>query len=280
MNSIWRGPKYLKIDRYQKTTKNTQMKIPYLLLFSGSIALTGLSFSFCKSKATKTETKSLAADGFAVVELFTSEGCSSCPPADEAMIRLAKEFPEHVYFLGYHVDYWDYLGWKDAFSNADYTARQQRYSAIFGADNIYTPQAIVNGEKELVGSKEGQLKSLIQQALKETVSSSIILTAKKGSGENITVSCKVTNPGKSSLHIALVQLMATTAVKRGENGGHTLNHINIVRAFKTIAADKAANAPIDIQVPGGLAAKDLNVIAFLQDDKNLKITGAAETKVE
>src|SRR5258706_12849303 len=139
-----------------------------LLFLTGSIALAGLSFSFCNSKATKKITHPAGGNGFAVVELFTSEGCSSCPPADEAMIRLAKEFPEHVYFLGYHVDYWDQLGWKDEFSNADYTERQQHYSTVFGENSIYTPQAIVNGEKELVGSREGELRNIIQQDLKNT----------------------------------------------------------------------------------------------------------------
>ncbi|MDP4264418.1 MAG: DUF1223 domain-containing protein [Bacteroidota bacterium] len=257
------------------------MKSTSLFFIAGSIALAGLSFSFCNGKATKKTTTTPMGNGFAVVELFTSEGCSSCPPADEAMIRLAKEFPEHVYFLGYHVDYWDYLGWKDEFSNADYTERQQKYSKVFGSDNIYTPQAIVNGEKELVGSREGELKSIIQQDLKNTASSPanpvvIGLTAKKTAGENISVSYKVTNAGKVSLDIALVQLMATSNVKRGENEGHTLNHINIVRGFKTIPVNKESNGTVDIKIPAGLAAKDLKVIAFVQDERYLKIAGAAE----
>jgi hypothetical protein len=256
------------------------MKITSLFLFAGGIVLAGLSFSFCKTKTAKAETASMKGNGFAVVELFTSEGCSSCPPADEAMIRLAKEFPDHVYFLGYHVDYWDNLGWKDPFSNAEYTERQQHYSILFGADNIYTPQAIVNGEKELVGSKESQLKDLIQEALKGTMPSSIELTAKKEQDEHITVSYKVTGSGSYSLNVALVQLMASSNVKRGENGGHTLNHINIVRAFKTIQLDKSAGASIDLPVPAGLSSKDLKVIAFVQDEKHLKISGAAESVIE
>jgi hypothetical protein len=229
------------------------------------------------------EINSLKGNGFAVVELFTSEGCSSCPPADEAMIRLAKEFPDHVYFLGYHVDYWDYLGWKDEFSNAEYTERQQHYSTIFGTDNIYTPQAIVNGEKELVGSRESQLKSLIQQALKDTVSAApaaIGLTAKKTDENNISVSYKISGTSKTSLHIALVQLMASSNVKRGENSGHLLNHINVVRAFKTILIDKNADSSIILPVPNGLSAKDCKVIAFIQDDRYLKISGATETNIE
>jgi hypothetical protein len=255
------------------------MKSSSILFIVGGMAMAGLSSSFCNSKAEKKQTNSTGNNGFAVVELFTSEGCSSCPPADEAMIRLAREFPDHVYFLGYHVDYWDYLGWKDAFSNVAYTERQQRYSEIFGANSIYTPQAIVNGEKELVGSKESELKRIIEQDLKNTGSSSVELTAKKGGDENINVSYKVSGAGKVSLHIALVQLTAVSNVKRGENEGHTLNHINVVRAFTTIAVNKESNGETNLKIPAGLAAKDLKVIAFVQEDKNLKISGAAEAVI-
>src|SRR6476620_2894673 len=103
------------------------MKKINTLSFLSIAVLATLCFSFCGGKAAKNEDSSTNDNGFAVVELFTSEGCSSCPPADDAMIKLAKEFPEHVYFLGYHVDYWDYIGWKDQFSSADSTTRQNKY---------------------------------------------------------------------------------------------------------------------------------------------------------
>src|SRR5258706_14663017 len=140
------------------------MKLTFLFL-NGSFGMAGLIFSFCNSKATKKITHPAGGNGFAVVELFTSEGCSSCPPADEAMIKLAKEFPEHVYFLAYHVDYWDYIGWKDQFSNADYTKRQDKYAEEFKLNSIYTPQVVINGEKELVGSRESKIRTDIQQEL-------------------------------------------------------------------------------------------------------------------
>jgi hypothetical protein len=236
--------------------------------------------SFCGSKAAKKEKEPATDKGFAVVELFTSEGCSSCPPADEVMIKLANEFPEHVYFLGYHVDYWDYTGWKDAFSNADYTKRQDRYAAIFGLNSIYTPQAVVNGEKELVGSKENQLRGLIREQLKGEPSSLIELSAKKGERATISVSYKVSNENNAVLNIALVQLTASTDVKRGENNGRKLNHINIVRGLQTILLNKDADSKTDFQVPPGLTAKDLKVIAFVQNEKDMKITGAFETAIQ
>jgi hypothetical protein len=243
-----------------------------------TVVLSGLSFSFCNAKKEKKNMN--PGKGFAVVELFTSEGCSSCPPADEAMIKLAKEFPDHVYFLGYHVDYWDYIGWKDPFSNADYTERQQQYSDALGLSSIYTPQVIVNGQKELVGSRESQLRTIIQQALQDSTAGSVELNAKNTSAENISVSYKVSYTGPAILHIALVQLRATTNVKRGENSGHRLDHINIVREFKTIQVSKDAEATEDFKVPAGLSSKDVKLIAFIQDKKDMKISAGVEAVIQ
>lgn len=254
------------------------MKPIITLSFISIIFLTALSFSF---RGNNTYRKAIESEmGFAVVELFTSEGCSSCPPADEAMINLAKEFSGNVYFLGYHVDYWDYIGWKDPFSSADYTERQRKYADAFGLSSIYTPQVVVNGEKEFVGSKENQLRATIQQELKGVAPVSIELNAKKDGTDIITVSYVIANAGKVNLNIALIQVKATTNVKRGENRGHNLDHINIVRELKTIAVDKKANATVDFHIPSGLSSKDLKLIAFIQGKTNLKITGATETVIK
>src|SRR5438132_289864 len=98
--------------------------------------------------------------GIAVVELFTSEGCSSCPPADAIAAKITSEF-KNVYVLGFHVDYWNSLGWKDEFSNAAWTNRQQQYASHFELSSIYTPQMVVNGKTELVGSNEQLLRKTI-----------------------------------------------------------------------------------------------------------------------
>ncbi len=255
------------------------MKAVTTFSFMTIVALALLSFSFCKSKAAKKENNSGTDNGFVVVELFTSEGCSSCPPADELMIKLAKEFPEKVYFLGYHVDYWNYIGWKDEFSNADYTKRQNKYAELLGLSSIYTPQAIINGEKELVGSKESQLRGLIADKLKQETSATITLMAKK-TDQTVTVSCRADNAGKAILNIALVQLMATTNVKRGENEGRKLNHIDIVRDLKTVSVNKEINSSVTLKIPAGLGVKDLKVVAFLQNEEEWNVTGAAETSIQ
>jgi len=131
---------------------------------------------------------SLHATGFAVVELFTSEGCSSCPPADEILAKIAREYPDNVYVLGFHVDYWDRLGWRDIYSSADYTHRQQKYAQLFNLNSIYTPQAIVNGKHEFVGSNESSLRSAIEEGLAATPpGGQISLSAKCDDGKNIKV---------------------------------------------------------------------------------------------
>jgi hypothetical protein len=245
--------------------------------FAALIALAGLSFSFTGSNDPVAQPAEIG-KGFAVVELFTSEGCSSCPPADEVAAKLQKEFSGNVYFLEFHVDYWDYIGWKDGFAKSAYTERQREYGETFNLNSVYTPQAVVNGKKELVGSREQQLRTTIQEQLKESSTASVELSAKAGSANTITATYKVSGAGKSSLHIALVQLKAVTDVRRGENAGHQLSHTNIVRAFETVAVNGDANSTINLAIPANLSRKDVKVVAFVQD-KSSKIIGAAEAIV-
>ena len=251
------------------------MKLAQAVAVSLAAGILALATSFCNSKAQSKKPGS----GFAVVELYTSEGCSSCPPADEAMIRLSKEFTDNVYFLGFHVDYWDRLGWKDQFDNSAYSDRQENYSRKFGADAMYTPQAIVNGELEMVGSREDKLKSIIESDLKKPTSISIELKAFH-KGNKVTVDCKFPATAGSTLQVALVQKNAVSEVKAGENKGHTLNHMNIVRDFKSIAADKKSDLTTDLTIPGNLDAKDCRVIVFLQINNSLLIQGANETAID
>jgi hypothetical protein len=210
--------------------------------------------------------------GFAVVELFTSEGCSSCPPADNAVAKLLKEY-NNVYLLGYHVDYWDNLGWKDVFSNADYTRRQKDYARKLNS-GIYTPQVVVNGEVQFVGSDENKLHAAINKDLKESPQQNLTVTAK---AVNNTINISYQTNSTNNLNIALVQLNAETKVQRGENHGATLHHVNIVRSFQTIALKNNAGN-ISLNLPAGLSAKDCDVIAFTQD-ANMKITSATKTNI-
>lgn len=236
-----------------------------------------MSMSFIIGQKEK-NTSSQNPTGFAVVELFTSEGCSSCPAADEAVIDIANEYKKNVFVVGFHVDYWNYLGWKDAFSNASYSKRQQQYGAVFNLNSIYTPQIVVNGKTQFVGSNRDQLHTAINQELKTNNTSSIELNAKTSDNKTVHINYKTSAGNNNILNIALVQLHTQTAVKHGENQGRQLHHINIVRDFKSIAPAKG-QADITLALPDGLAAKDCMIIAYLQEKNDLHITAAAETEI-
>ncbi len=211
--------------------------------------------------------------GFAVVELFTSEGCSSCPPADEALAKVSKEFKNNVFVLGFHVDYWNQLGWKDIYSNADFTNRQKQYASTFNLTSIYTPQIVVNGKTEFVGSDENKLRKTISQELNIANTSAISIDVKNNDNKFINVDYKVNNANNDFINFALVQLHAISDVKKGENEGKKLQHVNVVRVFK-MATNNAGN--INLLIPAGMVAKDFKVIAFVQNKNDLKITSAAE----
>src|SRR6187397_2274822 len=133
-----------------------------IVVFSVSLLTISFSTVSLKNKMTKEQ------DGFALIELFTSEGCSSCPAADVALEEIQKKYNDkNVLILSYHVDYWNKLGWKDIFSDVSFTQRQEYYSNIFRLNNIYTPQAVVNGEKEFLGSNKSKLISSIEEQLNE-----------------------------------------------------------------------------------------------------------------
>lgn len=233
-----------------------------------ALFLSTFSFICCAAHAQTTTTGKA---GVAVVELFTSEGCSSCPAAEAALKQVHDEYKEGVYVLEFHVDYWNYLGWKDMYSNAEYTQRQQRYAAAFQLSSTYTPQAVVNGSQELVGSDRSKLKAAINAGLHNNTHYNINLAASAMQGK---VAVKYATEGFKGqlLNIALVQKNALTDVRRGENEGKKLQHINVVRALKTIDAGQQGTVSIDL--PAGLMASDCSVIAYLQARGTLAISGA------
>jgi hypothetical protein len=124
---------------------------------------------FINIRSVKTSKGDDPGKGFAVIELFTSEGCSSCPPADELVARVEKESGgKPIYILAYHGDYWNRLGWRDAFSSLEYSARQNQYAEWLNFSSVYNPQIVVNGPMEFVGSEEGNLRNGIRAGRQET----------------------------------------------------------------------------------------------------------------
>lgn len=219
--------------------------------------------------------------GFALIELFTSEGCSSCPAADEALEDIQKKYSDkNVLVLGYHVDYWDNLGWKDIFSNPLFTQRQEYYSNIFRLNSIYTPQAVVNGKNEFVGSNKTKLVSSINEQLNEQPTASINLKAALDNSGKIDVSYSSQSPNSKNeqLVLLLVQKMATNKIRRGENEGRTLHHINIVRSFSEKAFTSKEEKTV-FTIPDGLKKEDVFIVALVQNKQTAKITGIQSSPV-
>lgn len=245
--------------------------------------IVSVAFINCKSGAKTSHSDNLKFDGkgFALVELFTSEGCSSCPPADELVAKVQKEVGDKpVYILAYHVDYWDRLGWKDAFSNADYTKRQNEYARWLNLSQVYTPQIVVNGKTEFVGSQEGALRNAIKNGLQGNADVQLSLNVNRNANNTASVQYKVegnTGNNNNMISLALVQKQAIIKVERGENGGHTLAHAQIVRNLQTRPLSKNAGGAT-IALPAGFNTQGWEVIGFVQNNGSGVVLGASKAQ--
>lgn len=191
-----------------------------------------------------------------LVELFTSEGCSSCPPADAVLARLEKS--PNAIVLAHHVDYWNSLGWPDPFSSADATARQRMYG------ESYTPEAVIDGQTGMVGSREGAVTDAIATAGKRPHAKVDLVATPNGAAWDVTAT------GPADVYLAIVQDRASVPVPRGENAGKTLDHVGIVRSLKKILGKTTVTLPTPIAAPNGTT---FSLVAFSQDDKH-RVLGA------
>lgn len=212
--------------------------------------------------------------GFALLELYTSEGCSSCPPADELLGKIQNEYRnKNVFVLAYHVDYWDKQGWKDIFSNPDFTKRQYDYAQFMGKEPIYTPQVIINGKTDFIGSQETSMRNGIKSALSKPVLASLSLEASQNSN-SLSVNYNVESTSKNSrLLIAVVQKEAKSNVKRGENANRVLSHYQIVRNLQSIDLNKTKKGTAAIHLPKNYNTQDFEIIGFIQDMNSGAILG-------
>lgn len=217
-------------------------------------------------------------EAFAVVELFTSEGCSSCPPADALMERIQKEAKDkNVYFLAFHVDYWDHLNWRDRFSSVEYTSRQQQYANWMNRSIIYTPQFIINGTSEFGGDNARMLYSLVSDALQKKPAAAMTLRA-FSNDNTILIDYQINEISENtSLLVALVQKEATTKVKRGENGGRLLHHIQIVRQANSILLNEKEGS-MAIAKPENFNTKDWELIGIMQNNATGIISAATKAQ--
>jgi len=204
--------------------------------------------------------------GFALLELFTSEGCSSCPAADDLLAKIQKESKDKpVYVLAYHVDYWNRLGWKDVFSNAEFSKRQIAYGQWLNNPQIYTPQVVINGKAEYIGSDEPALRDAISGALAGTASVSIALQVQEDK-DKLAINYQVTGSSATDrLLIALVQKSAISKVAAGENSGRTLAHAQIVRQLQTVNLNSDKKGTSYIKAPQGFNPQGWEVVGFIQN---------------
>ncbi|HEX7796822.1 MAG TPA: DUF1223 domain-containing protein [Vicinamibacterales bacterium] len=222
-----------------------------------------------------------------LIELFTSEGCSSCPPADDVLSDLIRNQPiPDVTIVGFgeHVDYWDNLGWRDVFSAPAFTDRQSDYEKqVFRTGSIYTPQAIVDGRFQLVGSDSAALRRAILNAAK-VAKATLDLGVQMSGTSDLLAQITVNIPSELTVHAmdieaVVVERNLATRVQRGENGGRLLKHGAVARTFVSAGAIKARERTfsknLTLHVDSSWKRSDLQVVAFVQDRATKAIVGAA-----
>jgi hypothetical protein len=213
-----------------------------------------------------------------LVELFTSEGCSSCPPADALLRTLDSTQPvggAELIVLSEHVDYWDDLGWRDPHSSHAFTIRQQRYATRLGLASAYTPQMVVDGNLEFVGSDRGRANHAFEKARagpKIEVRISQVQLADRRLNAHIETEAVSSN---SEIFVAVALEHVQSEVLRGENGGHRLEHVAVVESLSKVAAiAKAASLSRNIAIPVNSSGGPYRLIAFLQEQNQGRVLGA------
>jgi hypothetical protein len=228
---------------------------------------------------------SRAARAPVLVELFTSEGCSSCPAADELLTRLHREQPvgnAEIIPLAFHVDYWDHQGWKDPFASKAFTARQRDYSRILG-NELYTPQMIVDGREEFVGSDEALARRAAQVSAARPRLAVRVDARLQGQSVRLSMDLPAAPPDAEPIDVlvALTEDDLASAVRRGENSGRTLAHSAVVRKLDTSGAlDRdafVANGQLPLE--RGWNAARMRAVVWLQGRKTRHVYGAASASV-
>jgi len=221
------------------------------------------------------------AKGFAVIELFTSEGCKSCPPADKILSEIsadAQKNNKEIYCLAFHVDYWNRLGWKDPYSKFQYTRRQENYSRVLPSKELYTPQVVVNGKIEFTGSKKEKSNEAIEAALKRPSTIQLSIQVDSMLNDTAYISWKLSKTDKNNvLQMAFTESGLVSNVNKGENAGKTLQHDHIVRVFTAIN-NPGNTGQVKMILKGRDRELQSEIVAFIQHKQNYSIAAAARIK--
>jgi hypothetical protein len=224
-----------------------------------------------------------------LVELFTSEGCSSCPPADRLLEELDSKQPiagVQVIALSEHVDYWDRLGWKDPYSSSIFTERQGAYVTQFGLATGFTPQMVVDGESQFTGGNGAQAQeSISKAAAARKIPIKLSAVYEQSAPGQLKTNIEI-EPGSGTVYLALALSHAESQVLHGENGGRHLTHVDVVQTFKKIGSldkSKTFSKETELKLPSGVDPSNVRVIAFVQDTRKGgstgKVIGVAEQSV-
>ena len=212
-----------------------------------------------------------------LVELFTSEGCSDCPPADRVLMHLARKQPVEgadVVALGEHVDYWNNSRWRDAFSSPAFSRRQNEYADSFRLNSVYTPEMVVDGRWEFVGSDSNAAVDAIQSAA--SAPHARLSMDETGGNVSVRVEGLPAASGNPHLFVAFTEDGLTSRVRGGENAGATLLHWAVTRDLTDTGPVSTGDAARTLPVPTEWRGRHLNVVAFVQDVDDRRILGSAE----
>jgi hypothetical protein len=263
------------------------MKTASSLLAISTLALCSLAFVFAPAFPTQAsdDAKTPAP---VVVELFTSEGCSSCPPADALLMKFQNAQPiqgAKVIAIEEHVDYWNHDGWTDPYSSADWTQRQVDYVLKFKDKTPYTPQMIVDGQTQMTGAQEPQARDTIQQAANQPQTDIIVAPGDSSSASQdfkVRVGKLVGNTDKDSAEVwlAITESGLESFVKAGENAGRDLRHAPVLRSLHKIGTAKGSgdttfDSSAKVKFKPEWKRQNLQIVVFVQDRKSMRILGAA-----
>lgn len=251
-----------------------------LILFLFSIFVFTACGQSNKNETTVIESKKTNSKKVVVLELFTSQGCSSCPSADKILASYAIQNNPNIIPLAFHVDYWNYLGWKDPFSSAAFSDKQREYANYFKSSNVYTPQIVINGNFETVGSNVSGIEANINKQLKTESLASLEITSTNILNNKLNVNWNTDAKGKNQLiNFALVKKKEFTQIKRGENLGLKQTSYNIVYDYKTLKVGVSNQNEISFNFKNDWNKEDFMVVGYIQNTSNGEIETASKAEI-